>query len=253
MPEKNNSTRGDEAVRPLVGPTKARPARWCVAAIIGLSAGSLVGGALIYALSLSASVRLPLVPSLYENGSFAEVFRMAPLCIDRSMREGLSYGSEAIGWGGGRMVADAPTRYGVWHFLMPANTTNVLVNVGRTLRFETRADADRVMTANKPLPRDTSGASLAQREREWCPYAHERGFSSIQVRSSFGRSVLILCDDANNRSPNVGACAPGPYFTPSMSACECSDTSNALNCDGAHARPLRCEDATPESFLRGHA
>jgi len=188
----------------------------CTAAVVGVT----------MLIILQPTPQVP-VPTLYKNDTFAEVFRISPFCLSRgdTMREGHSFG-----WFGNR-----PVRYGIWHILVSHNTSNIFINVGRTLWFETREEAQGL---------------ISHRDTNWCTYAHANGYTSIQIRQNFqGRSEMIMCDDANNRDTNIGPCAFGPYFTRGASIdtiypCECSDIMNVLNCAGEHAQQQSCSDAT---------
>jgi hypothetical protein len=165
---------------------------------------------------------------LYASNMFAEVFRFAPVCGSPgpSYREGWSFGWPQY------TKPSHPLRYGVWFVLVPPNTTNVFINVGRSMRVESRDELE------EEIGRDTY----------WCSRAHELGYDSIQTRVGHKYSELVMCDDVHNRVANVGPCTPELYRKHSghLEPCNCSDIMSVVNCNGLDGSTQSCEDAMLE-------
>jgi hypothetical protein len=158
-------------------------------------------------------------------------------------------------------VDDPPAKigYGCWFFFSQPNlqdfvfgkdfkvkrSSGVAVNVGKSLRVDSRASAAAVLDlpcSNPPLCDQEHKAQ----DKLYCERAVERGYDSIQFarphlpcleRSCLGGkgpawiSELVLCTGQCMTEELTGACPPGVELqTGAGKPCDCSDEGHVLNC-----------------------
>ena len=170
----------------------------------------------------------------------------------------------------------ASTRpFGCWFFI--ASGSGVWVNIGRSLRFPSRAAAWRMLGNKLRVPASQRLADSACRDYLWCSAALQLGADSIQVRvdghatcanlryvshrSKLDRemSELVICSGRCSDVPVCGVCPPVPLRTGVLSdstgipsdPCTCSENVPILNCGQASARAT-CQQKMLGKH-RGHA
>ncbi|KAG8457568.1 hypothetical protein KFE25_003722 [Diacronema lutheri] len=146
-----------------------------------------------------------------------------------------------------------PLAYGCWFFV--AKGTGVWVNVGRSLRVDSRDQLAPRLGTRPPVddahtPR--IGSFLLGEDTHWCTRALQLGYDSIQVAGALGgttagfvgRSELVVCAGACGTHRDLcGACPP-----PSVELrtgvraerpCACDPLLPILNCGTSPARAAR--------------
>lgn len=149
---------------------------------------------------------------LTEDGGRVEVLRVATKDFSH-YPEGLSKGNPVS-----EVTDDVP--YGCWFIRAPGS--GVYVDVGRSLRTNTRQEVNKILDIK--MPRDDDDAF-------WCQKALEKGYDSIQTGYSHGKfSEVVICNGLCGTEPLWEACPTIPMFDKEGEQCDCNNEKRILNC-----------------------
>ena len=175
----------------------------------------------------------------HSDGSWVEVTRWASKCAlhpsvmrcDGRQPATMSRGGQKTG----------PWTYGCWFFLV-GRGTGVYVNVGRSMRFQSRAHLSRHFGLQDRF------SNYYQPDFEWCKHALKLGYDSILVGSEnsstwrpqsrlgelpeHSQAELVICSGQCNERRACDACPPVEMRTgiAAQLPCACDPRTPILNC-----------------------
>ena len=159
--------------------------------------------------------------------------------------------------------------YGCFYFMHV--DSGIYVNVGRSLRVETRRHAHRFLG----IPCNVSASStcdVAPGDKLYCTMARRKGYDSIQIRHAHAfrekakrgarsnrllsrnvlHSELVSCSPGCTTRPLAQTCPHQPMVDRRNHTCRCSDAHSLLNCrrHGQQSSPPNGASPSPEDERR---
>ena len=132
--------------------------------------------------------------------------------------------------------------YGVWFY--PMKGSGVQVNVGRSLRANTREDVSRAL--GLPCEDDAPFCDHAPSDKLWCHLALFHGYDSIQMARAHLTEVpeIVICN-GTGAAAVTDTCPPVALRAAAGGACRCDESQPGLNCGAGKAVASVLSEAGP--------